>query len=1057
MRLFGGVVAIAIAIVFGVSGSASAASDLSGTWTCCGAGGAAAQIFEISSGVSGVAKLPGGQVFATITGSGGGGKVTIVTTYNSFAPGYVATFVGTLSKDGSTITGSWTSNRGQSGTFTATREKKEETSLDVSVTPVDASGNIGVGDETKVRVKVTASGGKVSGIDVAGLVPSSAAVKVTGKPAGLSGFSLPKGGTRAFTFTVEGAKDGTAKLTARARGKDANGDPVGSSDSASLTVGAKALAIRIVTTPGKLQLRATDKGKVEPGKVNVKVVITNKSKAKIEGVQLVDLRPVPTDLTLALDQLGFDKKAFPTALGTFAPGSSATRTFPLEVTGDGEYEIRALLFYKDKNAKGGTGRETATGGSFEAVVPPLFYEAKRQDDNVTAKAGGAFVKGGKPWYVEGTLKNLSSYKRLCVLPMAPSLRGNASSAGPIDIVHRDLRDMGGPHAGLLGPGKDVPLIMIVDTATTGGTRSSVKLLPNAVVLDRTEPCNDKTAKGAKALGASDKKVVAGSGEFDLAVDVTVELKPPRTGIGGSAANTFDFFGGITRSVLVDSFEQIGGIFALANSVQSTIDQYGLLGKVSPTAVLAYEGTMKGTQLVYTAGQVYADYWRTASAADKQAVYTQVGSVLSRVSGDFFTEGEKTVVEAAGPFMADLEKAYATGDDGRVWSLWGQVTGHVVQQAITIVFTEVLGAKILANQAKLEATAQRASQEWRASKAVTEAVETTLPADAALSTVPAGTKLGLREMEGLWGQDALSDAAFARIAAEEEVLIGVRGRQVESVRKLEQGSVWKHENLKPKNVSDIDIEWLGFRKVDKAEVRFRTYTKQQEAAIRQRIAASNLTEAQKSAVLGRFETRLGESQYVDKIKSFAKKGEINVGFNYRDNGLDQATTRQIRKFDLVDEAVEGGTYYTPLQENLNLYNLRKTGALPPGCKRILASVLCTVTGDMDGVYLTSINGGALSPEKLAKVYEKLQKAGWQHPETLTWINDSGQFYFGPKAKILKGLEQGGGEAMIEYAPDGVRRATYLDLDQSVLLEKGKYRVRVVGGYTGEAQPLVASAK
>ncbi|MEZ5099198.1 MAG: hypothetical protein R3C15_05230 [Thermoleophilia bacterium] len=104
-------------------GSASAASDLTGTWACCGDGGAAAQVFEITGG-GGVAKLPGGQVFATITASGGtpGGAVTIVTTYNDFAPGYVATFAGTLSDDGGTITGSWNSNRGQSGTFTATRE-----------------------------------------------------------------------------------------------------------------------------------------------------------------------------------------------------------------------------------------------------------------------------------------------------------------------------------------------------------------------------------------------------------------------------------------------------------------------------------------------------------------------------------------------------------------------------------------------------------------------------------------------------------------------------------------------------------------------------------------------------------------------------------------------------------------------------------------------------------------------------------------------------------------------------------------------------------------------
>jgi hypothetical protein len=103
------------------------APDLAGTWQCCGAGGAAAQNFVITSGrgsLTGSGELPSGQVFSAITGSVGGDAVTIVTTYNAFSPGYVATFVGTLSPDQLTITGSWTSNVGQAGAWTATRTAK---------------------------------------------------------------------------------------------------------------------------------------------------------------------------------------------------------------------------------------------------------------------------------------------------------------------------------------------------------------------------------------------------------------------------------------------------------------------------------------------------------------------------------------------------------------------------------------------------------------------------------------------------------------------------------------------------------------------------------------------------------------------------------------------------------------------------------------------------------------------------------------------------------------------------------------------------------------------
>lgn len=119
-------IALAVVLAAAIAGGAQAAGspDLKGTWVCCGSGGAAAQNFVITSGqgsLAGSAELPGGQVFAAITGSVGGDAVTIVTTYNSFSPGYVATFVGTLAPDQGTITGTWTSNIGQAGSWTATR------------------------------------------------------------------------------------------------------------------------------------------------------------------------------------------------------------------------------------------------------------------------------------------------------------------------------------------------------------------------------------------------------------------------------------------------------------------------------------------------------------------------------------------------------------------------------------------------------------------------------------------------------------------------------------------------------------------------------------------------------------------------------------------------------------------------------------------------------------------------------------------------------------------------------------------------------------------------
>ena len=90
-------------------------NGLTGTWSCCGAGGANTQDWVIN-GTTGTGQEANGAVFANITATLVGSQATIVTTYTT--GNYVATFVGTLA--GSDITGSWSSNTGQTGTFTAT-------------------------------------------------------------------------------------------------------------------------------------------------------------------------------------------------------------------------------------------------------------------------------------------------------------------------------------------------------------------------------------------------------------------------------------------------------------------------------------------------------------------------------------------------------------------------------------------------------------------------------------------------------------------------------------------------------------------------------------------------------------------------------------------------------------------------------------------------------------------------------------------------------------------------------------------------------------------------
>jgi hypothetical protein len=819
--------------------------------------------------------------------------------------------------------------------------------------------------------------------------------------------------------------------------------------------------------PKTVALSVDSEGKVVPKQVSVELTFRNKSKRAIKGVQVLSVDPEPVDPTQALDQLAFPKgtpklPTFPIQIGTVAAGLTVSRTLKLTVTGDGKYQLRVLALFNDSAAPGGNGRATAVGGQFEVTVPPLFFAAKVAADNVTEVGGEPYVKGGATWYASGTIKDESSYQRLCVLPLIPSLVGNAAATGPVDITAPgSVRQIGGPFAGALRPGQEVSLSMFVDTSRDGTTLGKVAFAPKATLLDANGACDSNTAGGLTKLAPGDLTIPKGGADLAVHVDLSQLLAAPASGL----ANVVNFYGGLTQNFYGDTFDQVLDVVALARSADSTPAVYKLLSGLlpgTPQAGKLAQATVQAAQLVYTASEVYANYWRTATQTEKDSLYCQLGNVLYNISGDFFANAKGEVESLAAPWMNKMESAYGSGDDAQIWHLWGQASGTAVQQVLTLALTEFLATRIAKTAPALEKIAAAETKAWQATEAAAQAA---VPANAVLApatvleTVPPGALLGLADEGSLWGIDAAADTAVGDIAVGNDVVIGVRGRSAGSIQKLENGSVWKHEKLKPKNVDEIDVDWLGFKKADMSEVRFRTYTPEQEAAIRANVAKSGLSEADQTAIIDRLETRLDEKKYVAKIEGYSKKGQINVGFNYRDNGINRPSTSILRKFDLESAEIgaegdipAGGTYYTPYQENPAAAKLVKNGGkIPPDCKPLLLSVLCTVTGDVDGVYITSVDGGPVPKDKLLKVYAELQAAGWQHPETLTWINDQGQFFFGAKAKILKGLEQGGGEAMVEFGPDGKRRATYLNLDKSSLLTSNNYYVRVVGGYTDYTHP------
>lgn len=200
-------------------GATTSTPDISGNWFCCQAGGASPQIWIIN-GTTGTLELPSGEVIGTSVITQHGDQVTVVHTYlASFYAGYVSTFVGVVSPNGQTITGTWTSNHGQSGTFTATRGTFQPYVLGLT----EAKKKVTVKHSTTVTVAVTAEADSLTAVAVNGLSITSGSATVTNPATPLSGFSLAEGTTQTFVFAVRPTLPGPIGISATVSGDDAAG------------------------------------------------------------------------------------------------------------------------------------------------------------------------------------------------------------------------------------------------------------------------------------------------------------------------------------------------------------------------------------------------------------------------------------------------------------------------------------------------------------------------------------------------------------------------------------------------------------------------------------------------------------------------------------------------------------------------------------------------------------------------------------------------------------------------------------------------------------------
>ncbi|MFN8170088.1 MAG: PKD domain-containing protein [Candidatus Nanopelagicales bacterium] len=908
-----------------------------------------------------------------------------------------------------------------SGGLTSTTTTKTITvsvpSIAVSVSPAVPRGGLGTGANLSVPITVTAVGTDLTGVRLAlSSAPSGVLALGTLTPAvPPAGLTLAKGTSWRGTITVTGKAVGRGSVTVAAQGTSAAGTVTGSG-SGVVPVVSGALVVKARTKPGTIALPVSKKGVVGKRKVKVTFTLTNTSKSTLKSVTMERVYPRPVVRTDPLDQIDFPRGTFPLKVGTIKPKASVKKTLTLTVTGDGQYKLDHLTSFR---VGGGTDLAAAQAGTFKVTVPAMWFDADMDGSKTVGKGKVQFVKGGRAFFLSGRIKNLSSYRTLCLWPLRPTLKGNAGGIGPVDLrTYSSTEKVAPPVAGPLKAGATLPFAMQVRTRADGGTRATVSLSPQASAISAGAACDATTVTRGKPLAASDRIITKGSTKHVGGVDVSVPGAEPTTALQIAG----NFAGGFTIGAIATVAETLSGTVIAAREAFS--------GYTSEPALL-----LPTFEAINATAAVLCHYWDTATPEEKDRLFGQVRSVLRRASGDAWKGLDAGVSSAFEGFMAKVETAYATGDNRALAYALGYGAGSTVTQIGIDMVTAEIGASLAK---KVPALAK--------AFAVVGGESVTF---AAMKDIPAGKLLNPTEMRKLWGAASADVAAFSRIAKEEGVLIAIRSRAPISVQNLGKGAVWKHENLKPKNVSWIDIAYLGFDKADNGLVALKRYSAAEKSAIQSRIKKAKLSAGQRAEVLDRMETRFNEAdKYLKKIEGFSAAQQIDVGFNYAENGLDVATDSKVRKFQLTgSKQASGSTYYRPWQENV-ARSFPSGSPLPTWCKDFGSTlgILCRVTGDMDGVYLTTATGRPLPLNKLLRVYRKLAQAGWQHPETFTWTEQlTGAFDFKAKRKILGGLTKGG-EKLMEFGPDGKARAVWIDLTKSWFGDARHYFVGRVGGFT-----------
>lgn len=820
--------------------------------------------------------------------------------------------------------------------------------------------------------------------------------------------------------------------------------------------GASELRVVITATPEEPFVEQAAEGP-KPEDVTFTVKVTNRSKRAIDGVTF------PAKLTIGRLTNPYEflaqkldprskKPVKPVKLtvGSLAPGQTKSLEYAYVADGDGTASVEALVI-----GHRGFARVTGLGKTNVRVGTDVLFVTAKLDRDTPSPKGGGLIKAGTPFSLLVEIENRSNERKVMTEPHLADAIGNVRggvwrkhSAGPLDtfVAQSQSRPPSFPLF-TIEPRRSVELdaVFVTDASSyafdaatareagpadpVGGVRAEVTVgKPLALAPPAGEP--KAAVEDWVKLDEKEIELVAGEGKnrFRISLDDSGMTKRPWNPWADPA--------------VAHSLFTVGAGVGLVNWAWGTVR-----GIVYDLPVLLGRGVVGLPAAVQTYTEYAVALWENADAATRAQYLLRLhAAVLSMGNTEFAVLVKKkgpsfwrTIDDAVLDEMTRMTSEWYGGDWQKAAQLAGIRTGQVVPDIATLPVIELQAAR-WARGAKLAVLADMP----QATRALAAAARlrlddvrrvvndrlravSRLGADEAIDILrhavkPVKAGIGfvyedfhLASLYGLTKEQARWLRNFAR---ENHVLITIRSRAVESIRWIKQRKAYlKPEEIKTKNVNYHDVDYLGYAEADIGRVVLSGGPPPSEAEVIARLRRNRVPENSKEwkSVLERRKTRAGEWAELDAAwrgwPRTPEGAEMEFRWNWKENGVDPAKAPGIPpakvRVRLRGEPEKNPRKWVPEVDAGEGWR--------------------SITGDVDVMGLTDIDGRPLPDDVYGALLEKLRKGpvGASHPTTDTWIKD-GRIWFDKKAQQMEPGEC----CFAQFGMDGEVRAVSLDLDLSL---------------------------